>query len=500
MKRITMMPLFLALFWVTSTCIGQINNGNKLPEEVKWMYDEAQWGISHHYLAGGELDKAYFDIRSFEEWDYYIANFDVNAYANLVKKLGVGYVIFTITQNRGYLATTSKVYDFNSPPCPVNIPGCENQEGVLRADYTPNRDLLTHLAKALTKKGIKVIAYLPSHVGDRWTGQQISPPKYPDWWINDFIGELSNKWGDTVAGWWFDGYWNISKDEQGNDYPIATKIWNAVRRGNPNAIIALNTGLGSEVFTSPDKYSQYSAGESNELPPLPTTRSSKGKGEKFVQYVGWSFLSEQDPVFAGWGEVDRNLRFKDIEVAKHTVKARENGGVSTWDVAINPSGNWPLAKMKQVQVIGKTMNTTTDTTYSSLQLVNNANKEIIYTGNWQYSEDRKTGAFEQDVHYTENNGDSFSYSFTGTSIVFATSKARDQGNIELFLDNKSLGIFSTYDKYKRQVQEIIYENHHLMPGRHTLKGVKKSGKYMWEMCWELKTKTKTYEIFNFNNI
>ncbi|MCK0156316.1 hypothetical protein MWU65_03940 [Cellulophaga sp. F20128] len=478
MKLNGVLPFYLVLLCISSTCIGQINNGDKLPQEVKWMYDEAQWGISHHYLAGGELDKAYYDIRSFEQWDYYTANFDVNAYADLVKKLGVGYVIFTITQNRGYLATTSKIYDLNSPPCPPKTPDCKNQEGTLRADYTPNRDLLGDLAMALSTKGVRVIAYLPSHMGDRWTGRQISPPAYPDWWINDFIGELSKKWGDTVAGWWFDGYWNISKVEQANDYPIATKIWNAVRSGNPNAIMALNTGLGSEVFTSPDKYSQYSAGEANELPPLPTVRASKGKGEKFTQYVGWSFLSELDPLFAGWGEVDRNLRFKDEDVANHTVKARENGGVSTWDVAINPNGKWPLAKIKQIQVIGNATGTTADTTYSSLQLVNDTDPEINYSGNWKYSEDRKTGAFEQDVHYTSKSGDSFSYSFEGTSIVFATSKADDQGDIELFLDNNSLGIFSTHDAYKRQVQEIIYENHNLASGRHTLKGVKRSGNFM----------------------
>jgi alpha-L-fucosidase len=469
---------FLGLFWIGISGFGQINNGDKLPEEVKWMYDEAKWGISHTYLAGGELNRAYFDIRSFEQWNHYTSNFDVIAYADLVEKLGVGFVIFTLTQNRGYLATTSKVYDLNSPPCPPNTPGCENQEGTLRADYTPNRDLLGDLAKALNKKGVRIIAYLPSHLCDRWTGKQIAPTTYPDWWISDFIGELSKKWGDTVSGWWFDGYWNISKDEQANDYPIATKIWNAIRSGNPNAVMALNTGLGSEVFTSPDKYSQFSAGESNELPPLPKIRASKGKGEKFTQYVSWTFLSELDPLFAGWGEVDRNLRFKDEVVANHTVKTRENGGVSTWDVAINPNGNWPLEKIKQVQVIGNAMKTTADTTYSSLELVNDTDTEIIYSGNWKYSGDRKTGAFEQDVHYTQENGDYFTYSFTGTSIVFAPSKAQDLGKVELFLDNKSLGIFSIHDKYKRQVQEIIYENHKLSPGEHTLKGVKRSGDYM----------------------
>jgi len=456
--------------------LEKANNGDKLPDEVKWMYDEAQWGISHHYLAGGELNNAYYDIRSFEQWDHYTSNFDVDAYANLIKKLGVGYVIFTITQNRGYLATTSNVYDLNSPPCPPNTPDCKNQEGTLMADYTPSRDLLGELAKVLKKKGIRIIAYLPSHMSDRWTGAQVTPVSYPDWWTVDFISELANRWGTNVDGWWFDGYWNISKEEKANNFPITTKIWKSVRGGNPNAIVSFNNG--SPAYSTLDRFSQFTPGEANDLPAIPTSRVVDGYGDNKVQYVGWTFLSELDPVFAGWGEVDRNLRFKDEEVANHTVKARKNGGVSTWDVAINPNGKWPLDKIKQVQGIGNATGTSTDDTYSSLQLVNDTNSEINYTGTWGYSVDRKTGDFKQDVHYTQKNGDSFNYSFIGTSIVFATSKAQDQGNIELFLDNKSLGVFSTHDKYKRQVQEIIYENHNLTQGKHTLKAVKKSGDYM----------------------
>ncbi|TKG95604.1 hypothetical protein EYV94_09195 [Puteibacter caeruleilacunae] len=469
--------LTLILVWGNGDVLAQ-TSGDELPQEVKWMYDEAKWGISHHYLAGGLLDNAYYQITDFDQWNYYITNFDVDAYAQLVDKLGAGYVIFTLTQNRGYICTYSKVWDEHSPEFPGEemVPGGKKQLGTDQADYTPDRDLLGDLARALKKKGIKTIAYIPAHVGDRWTGKQVGPPQYPDWYLNDFLRELACRWGSDVAGWWFDGYWPISSEEQKTDYPIATKILNSIRSGNPNTIMALNAGVGRDG--SPDKLSQYSPGEANELPPLPLGRAIKGKGEKYVQHVGWTFLSKMDPVFAGWGEIDRNLRFEDDVVASHTVKVREKGGVSTWDVAINPDGSWALAKIKQVQTIGNKIGTSNDTTYSDLRLVNDNDPDFRYKGNWNYSQNRKTGAYNQDVHYTTEDGDSFSYVFTGKSIVFATSKAPDQGDVEIFLDNKSVGVFSTHDKYRRQVQTIIYENHNLKPGAHILKVAKISGDYM----------------------
>lgn len=301
--------------------------------------------------------------------------------------------------------------------------------------------------------------------------------QYPNWYLTDLLEELSKRLGTNVAGWWFDGYWSIRKEEQSSNFPIATKIWNSIRSGNPNAIMTLNTGLGSEVFSSSDKFSQYTCGEANELPRIPESRAIKGKGEKYVQHVGWTFLSKKNPGFAGWGQINRNLRFKDDVVANHTLKVRENGGVSTWDVAINPDGNWPLANIKQVQTIGNKVGTSTDTSYSGLKLVNNNDSNIKYDGNWKLSEKRNTGAYNQDVHFTTENGDSFSFAFTGKSVVFATTKAPDQGNIEIFLDNKSIGTFSTYDKYKRQVQVIIYEDHKLKSGKHILKVVKKKRLY-----------------------
>ena len=448
--------------------------------ETSWMATDAKFGVSHHYLAGGTLDSAYYQITDYDEWNHYVTNFDVDEYADKAEKLGLGYVIFTITQNRGYVSTTSNVYDQNSPACPVITYGCKNQTGTNKADYTPERDLILDLALALKTKGIKLIAYLPAHVGDRWTGVH-QPASFSDWFIEDFIEERAVAWGDNIAGWWFDGWYQAPEASQtlasGNSYPVADKITAAVKTGNPNAIITLSDGFSSSYMPN-DPHSNYTQGESNSLPPIPSSGEVTTNIGETVQWHGFTFTSQHHPVFAGWGQVKYNLKYQDEIVADRAKAISDSGGVSTWDVAINPNGKWLVDRLVQMQKVGNKIGNSTDTTYSSLKLVNNTSPGIVYTGSWSLASDIGTGAYQQDTHDTTNNGDYFSYDFSGSSIVFASSKEADQGDIEVFIDDVSQGVFSTYDGYHSQVQDIIFEKHDLTPGDHTLKVVKISGSYM----------------------
>ncbi|MCL3782146.1 hypothetical protein EMN47_17295 [Prolixibacteraceae bacterium JC049] len=478
------------ILFLTGFLLGSIFNafaqtsGEGLPKEVKWMYDDAQWGISHHFLAGGTLNNAYYMITDYEQWDHYISNFDVKSYAKRAKKMGVGFVMFTITQNRGYLCTTSKIWDEHAPPCPSakRSPGSKNQLGTNRADYTPSRDLIGDLAKALKKEGIKTIVYIPYHVCDRWTGEQVRPSQYPDWYVVDFLSDLAQRWGKNVAGWWFDGLWEIRKSEQANDFPVLTKIYNSIKSGNPDAVMGCNYGITNfgpnTSYVTHDKFAHFTGGEYNTLPQIPTNRVVKGYNSKKVQYFGWTYTSKDHPVFAGWGQIKLNLKFPDKKIADHTLKARAGGGVSAWDVAINMDGTWPLDRLKQIQTVGLATGTTKGDSYASLSLINDNDKSIDYNGEWETAQNTGTGAYKQDIHRTTRNGDSYSYSFAGKSIVLATSIAPDQGDVEIFIDGKSQGVFSTNDPYRKQIQTIIFEKHNLKNKKHTLKVVKISGKYM----------------------
>ena len=450
----------------------------EIPPETKWMQDK-KWGISHHYLAGGKLNNAYFNITDYTAWNDYVNDFDVNDYADKVAKAGVGYVIFTITQNRGYLATTSTVYDKHAPPCTTALKasGCRNQSGANRADYTPTRDLMLDLATALESKGIALIAYIPVHPPRLWTGQ-VKPVQAPDWWTKEFFSEKATDWGTKVAGWWIDGWFDF-KDSEPPHFLIARKIHESILSGNPKAIISFNNASnGFGTFRANTPYDNVTAGESNVLLPVPDDGETTGYGGKEALWHGFTYLQGEDETFKGWGQVKNNLRFGDNDVANRVKAIADVGGVSTWDLGINPSGKIPLSGLKQIQAIGNKTGTTSDTTYSGLQLINDDNALIHYSGSWSHSTGRGTGAYKQDVHYATDNGAYMEYQFHGKSIVYATSLAHDQGKIEIYLDGISQGLYSTQDTNKRMVQQIIFEKHNLRDGLHTFKAVKRSGSFM----------------------
>ncbi|GMK44636.1 hypothetical protein PghCCS26_17640 [Paenibacillus glycanilyticus] len=102
---------------------------------------------------------------------------------------------------------------------------------------------------------------------------------------------------------------------------------------------------------------------------------------------------------------------------------------------------------------------------------------VKYTGSWQRSYNRGLGDYQDDVHFTQANNDSFEYTFQGTGIDLITEKSPDQGNVDIYLDNVLKGTVSTYNSV-RQLQQTVYSVSGLTNGTHTLKAVKKSGSYM----------------------
>ena len=88
------------------------------------------------------------------------------------------------------------------------------------------------------------------------------------------------------------------------------------------------------------------------------------------------------------------------------------------------------------------------------------------------------GDFQQDVHTTTDNGDYYTYTFKGTGIELLSPIGPTQGDIEVFIDGVSKGIFSAASD-KRIVQQRLFGITGLSSGLHTIKVVKKSGDYMY---------------------
>ncbi|MFE2092914.1 hypothetical protein [Streptomyces sp. NPDC059460] len=81
------------------------------------------------------------------------------------------------------------------------------------------------------------------------------------------------------------------------------------------------------------------------------------------------------------------------------------------------------------------------------------------------------------MHATQAAGDSFELAFNGTAIDLITQVNTDEGEVELFLDGRSVGTIDNYNA-TRVHQKTVFRRTGLTPGIHTLKGVMKTGDYM----------------------
>ena len=102
---------------------------------------------------------------------------------------------------------------------------------------------------------------------------------------------------------------------------------------------------------------------------------------------------------------------------------------------------------------------------------------ITYTGSWTENSGRDYGDLNEDVHATTANGDSVTFSFTGTGIRVLGERNNDQGTLGVTLDGAAAGTVDTSTAGARQLQAPIYQVANLPYGTHTVVLTKQSGTY-----------------------
>ncbi|MFI7067596.1 X2-like carbohydrate binding domain-containing protein [Kribbella sp. NPDC050124] len=173
------------------------------------------------------------------------------------------------------------------------------------------------------------------------------------------------------------------------------------------------------------------------------------------------------------------------------VTPQKNSGikVNDDDLRVTYHGAWQRNANREVPAVSepltvamtdssaKSSATTSDIGTRTIEL-NNDNSQIVYTGSWSRSTGRGLGDYQDDVQYTETNGDSFSYSFVGTGVDYVTEKHNSQGDVEIYIDGQLKETVSTYQADGRGAQQVVYSISDLPNGTHTIRGVKKSGQFM----------------------
>jgi hypothetical protein len=109
--------------------------------------------------------------------------------------------------------------------------------------------------------------------------------------------------------------------------------------------------------------------------------------------------------------------------------------------------------------------------------VNDTDPAITYTGSWNSSTGRNLGDLYNDVHATTVNGDSVSYTFTGTGIDVLSETNSDEGGIDVYVDGTKVQSVSAAGS-SRLAQQVVASVSGLTKGRHTIKLVKTGGTTM----------------------
>lgn len=294
---------------------SEMTNYDALPASYTSQTEliSGNYGIFLHYLRGKVAPNS-----SWEQWNATVNSFDVNTFANQAESAGAKWVVLTLTQSDFYFC------------CPV-----PKVDSFLNERCGSIRDLPMDLSNALAQKNIKLFLYYvpgpPSSYTELAKAMGATDKVYDNWMLNNWtvvkncgavMQELSDRYGDKIAGWWIDG----SYDSIGFTDRIADYYAKALKHGNPNSLITFNNGTAysSTRYTCEN----YTAGEKNSLVGLSfTSRWSDAKTQNHIlTYLG-----------TDWGE--GSCKYDNSWFAQTSYNNfLSRGGAMTFDVKITGNG------------------------------------------------------------------------------------------------------------------------------------------------------------------
>ncbi len=300
---------FLAAF---VCCAAPLSAEPRNPN-TDWFY-KAGCGVFVHYLNGLQNNREQIHSLGKEtSWDQCVREFDTERFAETMKQVGAGYVIFTVMQVTRHMIAPNATYDRIS--------------GYKPGEACATRDLVLDLHKSLSKRGIPLMLY--------WTGDgpRADPKAGPAFgcgtpvttefvrkWAS-VVEEYGRRYGDKVVGYWVDGMYPFI----GYDDEKLGIMARALKAGNQKRIIALNQGVDPKVM-SYTRHEDFTTGEQNRFFDMPTGRWIDGEQ--------WHILSFLGPTWAQPG-----CMYTKTELADYVSEVHRRGGVVSIDVLLYRDGS-----------------------------------------------------------------------------------------------------------------------------------------------------------------
>jgi len=295
-----------------------------LNPNTRWML-EAKWGLFSHFLPRlpGAEEVA---LPSADDWNRKVDAFQVARLADQLAELKVRYYFLTVGSEDGFFCS----------PNPVLEKGAGDAGGVCS-----KRDLIADLAEALSSRDIRMGISLPALGGAE--GGAVRKQYL------EAISEWSRRWGKAISAWWID-------QAKLTDPAAYDALADALKAGNPDAIVAFNTGplkLTYRLQEPPTEREDFFAGQVDYY--LPTCAVRSFDKRKF--WVGPNFHGSLVHFItflgANWGTGDP--RFPDDLVKGWTRHTNNYSGTVTWDVPLDESGMIAAAHLGQIKALSDYM-------------------------------------------------------------------------------------------------------------------------------------------------
>lgn len=299
-------------------------------ERTQWFAD-ARYGFFFHFLNPHKTNEAHPNQNfpyNIDEWNKEVDSFKVEIFAEQLAELGAGYAFITVGQNSGYYCSPNKTFD-----------------EIMGEKRCSDRDLVSDFADALAKYDIPCLAYTTGLAPylDRLSVDKMEcvPPwhhmscnsydRYLDLITTDsrlvnfqnkwnaMHTEWTKRWGKKIKGWWVDGTHALQMYNF-PDAPNAQSFADALRAGNPDAIIAFNAGNVTEPSADVPEVEDFTAGEMN----TPFYGTCPGPSVDGLRYHLLTFVGS-----TWW---TGPLTISGDIMAEITRKVNDNGGVVTWDL------------------------------------------------------------------------------------------------------------------------------------------------------------------------
>ena len=316
-----------ALSVVTNSPVELRGNPN-----TDW-FRKAGIGVMLHYLKD-----VYVPDGSSKEYNNVTENFNVDLFADNCKEAGANYVMFALGQNDGYYCSPNRAYD--------------SIVGVAPGVLCSKRDLPADLFKALEKRGIRMMFYLPGNppiknelVDKKFKytyGKDSPTSQFTQYCWESVIREWSLRYGKNLSGWWFDGMYRGGIIETRSDMSLAHNISThtlAAKAGNPQSIVTYNYGVNTIQSNSP--YDDYSAGEEGKIIQVPQSRwVTEG-----VQWFLFTYLGDS------WSR--SGTRFKTPDLVDWSGRVFSKNGVICFDIHAERTGAIDKDQISQVKAVRK---------------------------------------------------------------------------------------------------------------------------------------------------